>query len=218
MNATIAAALAWISANQAILIPVVLLVVNDIRNGLTKHPAAAGFLGMFLDLISTHAHAESPSTFKLPGTLSKPPAVVGATVTTPAAPLPLTAIALLLLAGSLSACEHITGAMVATDVVNCGSAAIQANATADNVQATMAALMSGDPASVEPGLEKIGLATGAAALFCLVGQVVTQLESGAIVAPAGTGPDKVLLATMRGEQFLHGWHAESGSIVHRRVR
>lgn len=75
--------LGWLSANQAILIPVVVLIgqqILSVLNGNLKYQTEAGILRSLLDRISTSTNADSPGTHKLPFVASQPPPVVGSPV------------------------------------------------------------------------------------------------------------------------------------------
>jgi hypothetical protein len=69
----IAALFSWIANHQAVLIPLALLVVNDLKNALSTYPKAETVLGILSDLLSWHQNSDSPGTLKLPFTRSTNP-------------------------------------------------------------------------------------------------------------------------------------------------
>ena len=121
-------------------------------------------------------------------------------------------LALLCLAG----CASLPWPAVESALVDCGAQAVQVGLTPQNIASVATALGSADPSSVEPQLETIGLQVGGDALFCLVGQVVSQYES-AQTKVASLATDRMGLAVIRGEAILHGWSLSGRRLTHRRV-
>jgi hypothetical protein len=68
---------AWALAHGPAIAAVLLLALPTLITGLSEYPKAAGmvsFLKVVLNLLSVLTHKDSPGTFKLPLTLSQPPA------------------------------------------------------------------------------------------------------------------------------------------------
>jgi hypothetical protein len=68
---------AWTVAHGPAIAGVLLLALPTVITGLSEYPKAAGvtsFLKVVLNLLSVLTHKDSPGTFKLPLTLSQPPA------------------------------------------------------------------------------------------------------------------------------------------------
>jgi hypothetical protein len=110
----IAMILRWVAMHQAVLIPLALLIVADLKTSLTAYPKAETILGIFFDLLSFHQHSDSPGTLKMLGTRSKPPTVLGQPIPlsapmassrmkTPTPGAKLTGLLLLLVLGSATA-------------------------------------------------------------------------------------------------------------------
>lgn len=120
VTAAISAALAWVSAHQAILIPIGSLIVTDLINSAIKWSptelSALGLLKQLLDRASVHTNVDSPGTLKWPGTRSPAPLTISSMLATPQPPpaggsTPIGKIgAVLLFVGlaHLTACASIT--------------------------------------------------------------------------------------------------------------
>jgi hypothetical protein len=65
--------IAWFTSHWPVILPVLVVVVNDLRNGMASYPKVNTALEIFGDLISWHQRADSPGTLKMPFTRSKDP-------------------------------------------------------------------------------------------------------------------------------------------------
>lgn len=83
MESKVIEALAWLSANQAVLISIGVVVgqqVLSLINGNLKYQPDANILRLLLDRLSSSTNSDSPGTHKLPFVVSQPPPVIGAVV------------------------------------------------------------------------------------------------------------------------------------------
>ena len=233
----ITAALTWVAANQAVLIPVAVLILNDIANGLMAHPSPTANAVVFgirfiMDWFSVHTNSDSPGTFKIPIVQSsKPPPVVGTTAPPTLKPVGgFVGLQMLLLLFGVAAllstisCAHMTP--VEAELVGCGTSSVSAN----TVSGALGALTAGSTQATESQLEMLALGVGAHVAWCVITTLVDAAEASlstqgsGVVAAAYDGDTEVvsavsrlsnaqlILVTVRGEQYLHGWHLDAGHL------
>lgn len=219
-----------------------LTLISSLITAATPYPRVETVLHRIMGILSFVQHFDVGG-LSIPGMPLRKPAAPPVSVATGGA---LKALLLVGLALTVSSCAGL-GAAIESDLVNCGESGIQSAITPANLTSAANALM-GPTSDVEPMLtslgESLGIQAGSDAVFCMVGQVVTQLESGSAVAAgdghlnvrdvaylealgdhnwvipvlASSSPDKVTLAIIRGEQIVHGWSFKSGRLRHRRTR
>lgn len=238
LHNAVAVALGFVSANQWIFWTLGGLVVNDVVNSVRKHPVTpytnillAG-LGFLNDLFAAHSHSDSPGTLKIPGTLSQPPAVVGAAVTPPKGyATPLGLLLVMAVCVFLASCAAMP--TIETQALDCsGSSA--ANAGPGIVGDLVSGLLTPGADQWQPKVELALAGAGLSDGVCILGDILTDFENGTIkvdyqggvlFVPAGytlaasmpLSPAAAQLAIIRGEQYLNGWHAKQGGIFHRLI-
>ena len=115
LQSDIAAIIAFCVTHKAVLIPLLVIVLQQVAsiiNGNKKFAMESSIIGFILDRISSAPRADSPGSYKLPGTASKAPVVASAPAEAQKGSVAIgkiTVIALALFIGSnLSACAAIT--------------------------------------------------------------------------------------------------------------
>lgn len=63
----------WVTANWAWLSPIVLGILANLYNGMSKHPEVQTLIKDIIDKLSVVTHRDSPGTFKAPFRKSKAP-------------------------------------------------------------------------------------------------------------------------------------------------
>lgn len=66
----------WALAHWPAIVPVLLVILNDLRNGLAAYPKFDTALEVIGDLLSIHQRSDSPGTFKAPFKRSIKPALI----------------------------------------------------------------------------------------------------------------------------------------------
>lgn len=158
--------------------------IPSIINGMVKYPRTQNAFKVFLNMISALANDDSPHTFKLPLTMSKPPVDCAPLPLPPLSPSepPTAAIILMAFAFTMSACTP-HGKVVIGNLGKCELGQLPATMQAIVADAT-AILVSGQSWTSE--LESLAIQVGPGNLGCVVQAILSSLQTKKAANPGNT--------------------------------
>lgn len=203
-------ALLWIKNNWSWELPVLIVILTNVVNGLTAHPQLQTWLHVIIDRLSILTHADSPGTFKLP--LKASPAPLSWASTTPSSGEKLSLLLpplLFIMLGATPGCacwqpahRNDTGCAVLHQIIDCSVdvikgmsrpvAAIIENYLANNIRP--------DWDFISKQLEALGTKDGG----CILAQLIADFESKMSTSPEAAHKAQIYASAMTDWKDKHG--------------